>query len=273
MLTVVDEYSRFPFAFSCPNMNSSTVIKCLDQIFTLCGTPGFIHSDRGPSFMSQELKEYLSQRGIATSRTTPYHPIGNGQVERYNGIIWKAVRLSLKSANLPDSKWEMILPDVLHSIRSLLSTATNSTPHERFFNFQRRSSHGTSLPTWLQSAGPVLLRRYVRTSKNDPIVDQVELKEANPTYARVKYMDGRESTVSIRDLAPCPQASAQSPPVIVPTVNEPQCPAPIPLDQQPTESKDLPTECQDGAVNHDSVTPPTVRRSTRVIKPPSRYGW
>ena len=273
MLTVVDEYSRFPFAFSCPNMNSSTVIKCLDQIFTLCGTPGFIHSDRGPSFMSQELKEYLSRRGIATSRTTPYHPIGNGQVERYNGIIWKAVRLSLKSANLPDSKWEMILPDVLHSIRSLLSTATNSTPHERFFNFQRRSSHGTSLPTWLQSAGPVLLRRYVRTSKNDPIVDQVELKEANPTYARVKYMDGRESTVSIRDLAPCPQASAQSPPVIVPTVNEPQCPAPIPLDQQPTESKDLPTECQDGAVNHDSVTPPAVRRSTRVIKPPSRYGW
>ncbi len=31
ILTVVDEYSRFPFAFPCPNMHSSTVIKCLDQ--------------------------------------------------------------------------------------------------------------------------------------------------------------------------------------------------------------------------------------------------
>ena len=39
ILTVVDEYSRFPFAFPCPNMHSSTVIKCLDQIFTLCGMP------------------------------------------------------------------------------------------------------------------------------------------------------------------------------------------------------------------------------------------
>jgi hypothetical protein len=33
ILTVVDEYSRFPFAFPCPNMQSSTVIMCLNQIF------------------------------------------------------------------------------------------------------------------------------------------------------------------------------------------------------------------------------------------------
>ena len=60
--TVVDEYSRFPFAFPCPNTLSSTVIKCLDQLFTLCGTPSFIHSDRGTSFLSQEIKPYLTQK-------------------------------------------------------------------------------------------------------------------------------------------------------------------------------------------------------------------
>ena len=47
ILTVVDEYSRFPFAFPCPNMHSPTVIKCIDQIVTLCGMPSYIHSDRG----------------------------------------------------------------------------------------------------------------------------------------------------------------------------------------------------------------------------------
>ena len=31
ILTVVDVYSRFPFAFPCPNLHSSTMIKCLDQ--------------------------------------------------------------------------------------------------------------------------------------------------------------------------------------------------------------------------------------------------
>ena len=154
ILTVVDEYSHFSFAFPCPNMHSSTVIKCLDQIFTLCGMPSYIHSDRGTSFLSQELKEYLSQRGIATTKSTPYHPICNGQVERYNGIICKTVRLSLKSQNLPDSQWEVVHPGALHSIRSLLSTSTNTTPHERFFNFQRHSSCGTSMHSWLHSPGP-----------------------------------------------------------------------------------------------------------------------
>ena len=63
------------------------------------------------------MKEYLSQKGIATSRTTPYHPIGNSQCERYNGIVWKSIQLTLKSHSLPDSQWEMVLPDALHSFQ------------------------------------------------------------------------------------------------------------------------------------------------------------
>ena len=82
LLTVIDEYSRFPFAFPCSNMHSSTVIKCLDQIFSMCGMPSYIHSDRGASCLSKELKDHLSLRGIATSKTAPYHPNGNGQCER-----------------------------------------------------------------------------------------------------------------------------------------------------------------------------------------------
>ena len=31
-------FSRFPFVFPCPNISSQTVIKCLNQLFRLCGT-------------------------------------------------------------------------------------------------------------------------------------------------------------------------------------------------------------------------------------------
>ena len=55
--------------------------------------------------------------------------------------------LGLRSRGLQDTDWELVVPDVLHSIRSLLLTATNMTPHERFLNFERRSAYGTSLPT------------------------------------------------------------------------------------------------------------------------------
>ena len=60
------------------------------------------------------------------------------------------------------------------------------------------------MPSWLHSTGAVLLRRCVRTTKNDPPVGQLELRDVNPIYANVRYMDGRDSTVSLRDLAPCP---------------------------------------------------------------------
>ena len=54
------------------------------------------------------------KRGVASSHSTSYHPIGNSQVERYNGILWKAIRLALKSHNLPVDSWEAVLQDALH---------------------------------------------------------------------------------------------------------------------------------------------------------------
>ena len=146
----------------------------------------------GLSFMSRELQIFLRDQGVATSRTTSYNPEGNGQVEGYNGVIWKALTMCLKSKNLPVTRWQDVLPDVLHSARSLLCTATNETPHERFFGFPRRSSSGASIPTWLATPGPVLLKRQVRPSKTDPLVDEVELLAANSNYAHVRYPDGRE---------------------------------------------------------------------------------
>ena len=35
ILMVIDEYSRFPFAFPCPNMHASTIIRYLDQLLSL----------------------------------------------------------------------------------------------------------------------------------------------------------------------------------------------------------------------------------------------
>ena len=131
-LCVIDEYSRYPFCFPCPDTSSATVIDCLDKLFSLFGTCNYIHSDRGSSFFSRRLKEYLLQKGVASSHTTPYHPQGNSQCERYNGIVWRAVRSALKSRKLPVNKWESVLPEALGSIRALLCTSTGESPHSRF---------------------------------------------------------------------------------------------------------------------------------------------
>jgi len=57
------------------------------------------------------------------------------------------------------------------------------------------------MPTWLMSPRPVLLSRFVRT-KGEPLRDEVEVFDANPAYAHVRYPNGNESPVSTSDLAP-----------------------------------------------------------------------
>ncbi|GFO31071.1 pro-pol polyprotein [Plakobranchus ocellatus] len=172
-------------------MSASTVVRCFCQLFSLFGMPQYIHSYRGSNFMSSELKDFLHSKGIATSHTTPYNPRGNGQVERLNGTLWKTITLALKSRGLRIDEWELVLLDSLHSLRSLLSTATNETRHERIFRYNRKSTTGTSLPSWLTTPGTVLMRRNVRPSKFDPFVDEVELLDCNPQYAESVLKMGR----------------------------------------------------------------------------------
>ena len=205
--------------------------------------------------MSAELRTYLHSRGIATSRTTPYNPQGNGQCQRYNGIIWKTITLALKSRKLPTTHWESVLPDALHSIRSLISTSTNATPHERLFNDQRRSTTGQSVPSWLSSPGPVLVKRHVRTSKYDPLVDEAELIEANPQYAHVRLEDGRETTLSIRDLAPYTPL-----PTDVPATEESTAVLTPPSTSQETTSSSQPSQpVVDGRRQSSRKSKPTQR--------------
>ena len=170
LLAIVDEFPRFPFAYPCSNVSSQTVIECLLQLFSIFG----MH-DRGASFMSSEVKQFLHSKEVVASRTTSVNPRGNGQCERYNVIIWKTMMLALRSLNLSLTRWKTVLPDALHSMRSLLSTATNTTPHERLFQYQCKTSTGHSVPIWLTTPEPILVRRHQRHSKYDSLVEEAEL--------------------------------------------------------------------------------------------------
>jgi len=52
MLTVIDEFSRFPFALPSSSVDAKTVISCLNRLFALFGMPAYIHSDRDTAVMS-----------------------------------------------------------------------------------------------------------------------------------------------------------------------------------------------------------------------------
>ena len=52
--------------------------------FTVYGEPKQVHSDQGGNFESVLFRELAALMGYKKTRTTAYHPTGNGGVERNN---------------------------------------------------------------------------------------------------------------------------------------------------------------------------------------------
>ena len=79
-------------------------------------------------------------------------------------------------------------------------------------NYQRRpGSIGSKiLPSWLINHGPVLLRNFEKSNKNDELVKRVDLLEANPHYALIKDQRGITKIVSVQHLAPYPRNDIQN---------------------------------------------------------------
>ena len=59
-----------------------------------------VNSDRGPNFLSTETTNYLHSKGIVTSRKSRYNPRCNGQVEKFNGTLWKGIQITLHSRKM-----------------------------------------------------------------------------------------------------------------------------------------------------------------------------
>ena len=100
------------------------IITQLTSIFSRCGFPTALVSDNGPQFTGKGFQKWLRYKGIAHIRSSPYHPQGNGVVERLHrtltGVISKMID---KKGN-----WAAVVPMTLYFIRCSPCSATGMSP-------------------------------------------------------------------------------------------------------------------------------------------------
>ncbi|KFD48875.1 hypothetical protein M513_10238 [Trichuris suis] len=160
LLCIVDEYSRFPFAFPCPDTSAASVIRIMNELFALFGVPAYVHTGRGSAFMSRELREFFVGKGISCSRNTRYNPQGNGQAERYVDVIWKTPPIGYWHvvANMTATVWTSSLkkarPPVQKRSPGGRSRTTRGKPAVRSCMLSRRSRNYVSIRHLAPSGNP-----------------------------------------------------------------------------------------------------------------------
>lgn len=82
ILTITDAYSRFPFVYAC--LTENAVIETFLVVFSLFGTPSYIHLDRGTTFILDEMEAIL-YKNYETNKIMINHPTNlnlNDNIER-----------------------------------------------------------------------------------------------------------------------------------------------------------------------------------------------
>ena len=92
ILTMVDVATRYPKAIALSNIDTITVAEALLSMFSDCGIPQEILTDRGTQFTSEMMSEVHRLLSIQKLTTTPYHAQCNGLCEKYNGTLKKNVK-------------------------------------------------------------------------------------------------------------------------------------------------------------------------------------
>ena len=102
---------------------------------SLFGAPHSLHTDRGSQFTSSLFREVCALLSVRKSQTTPYHPQGNGQVERVNKTIVQMLRVDVHGN---ERSWDKALPSVMLSFRTAVHRSTGFTPCKMMFGSERR---------------------------------------------------------------------------------------------------------------------------------------
>ncbi len=96
------------------------------------GLPDILHSDQGANFESTILWNTLEEFGVVKTRTTAYHPQGDGMVERLNRSLLQLLRTYVSK----EEDWEPYLPLALYAYRTGIHASTRMSPFMLMFGRQ-----------------------------------------------------------------------------------------------------------------------------------------
>ena len=127
MMVVSDYYTKYTRVYPLPDHTAVTCAEALVKGWVLhLGAPLLLHSDQGREFESRLWTEMCHQLAICKTRTNPYRPQSDGQVERFNRTLIQVLK-PLVNTHMDD--WDDQCEFVVHAYNNTVHSSTNCTPN------------------------------------------------------------------------------------------------------------------------------------------------
>ena len=126
LLTAICMATRWPEAIPLKTVTARAVASALMEVFSRTGIPLQIVSDQGTQFVGSVMKKLCGNLNIDRIKTTPYHPEGNGVVERMHGTLGSMLTKAAKEGH----GWVEQIPFALFALRAAPNRDLGFSPFE-----------------------------------------------------------------------------------------------------------------------------------------------
>lgn len=186
VLVLTDHFTKLAHAFPCPNQTAKVVAQKLwNQFFGVYGFPHRIHSDQGANFESRLIAELLEVSGVRKSHTTPYHPMGNGQTERFNRTLGNMIR-SLPARTKVN--WPQMIQTLTFAYNCTIHETTGFAPFYLMFGRVPRLPVDIMFGSVLRDNEVLDYNDYVHSFEKD-LKEAIRIAQSNTTQAQKKQAE------------------------------------------------------------------------------------
>ena len=127
ILLLTDHFTKYVEIIPVPDMTAEICAqKILNEFISRWGCPLSVHSDQGRTYESQVFKQLCRMLEIRKTRTSPRHPQGNGQSERFNRTLLRMVKAYLCGEQ---RDWDLHLGCLAGAYRATPNESTKLSPN------------------------------------------------------------------------------------------------------------------------------------------------